>query len=115
MNEPGKSDKPVVPMKPASGGPRQNFWEFVEQLQRVEGRGLAKENEDPVGNPTDEVFQVEDSKTNRSDTEPLRGRHGRPRRFVQRAGSGTAGSPHPCHPYPAQRLAVMIQGKSPVR
>jgi hypothetical protein len=23
--------------------------------------------------------------------------------------------PHPCHPYPAQRMAVMIQGKSPVR
>ena len=62
MNEPGKSDKPVVPMKSASGGSRQNFWEFVDQLQRTEGRGLAKENEDPIGKQTDEVFPVDPAK-----------------------------------------------------
>lgn len=41
MNEPGKSDKPVVPAKPAKSG----FWEFCQKLfEPVEGRGLAKEN-----------------------------------------------------------------------
>jgi group II intron reverse transcriptase/maturase len=48
MNEPGKSGKPVVPVKPANSGPSLNFWEFVEQLERVEERGLAKENVDPA-------------------------------------------------------------------
>ena len=62
MNEPGKSDKPIVPMKSASGGSRLNFWEFIHQLQRTEGRGLAKENEDPSGNSTAEVFQVDPAK-----------------------------------------------------
>jgi hypothetical protein len=46
------------PMKSASGGSRLNFWEFVEQLQQTEGRGLAKENEDCGGKETDAVFQV---------------------------------------------------------
>ena len=45
MNEPGKSDKPVVPAKPANTGSTMNYFEFYEQVQRVEGRGLAKENE----------------------------------------------------------------------
>jgi hypothetical protein len=45
-------------MKSASGGSRLNFWEFVEQLQQTEGRGLAKENEDCGGKETDAVFQV---------------------------------------------------------
>src|SRR4051812_21780768 len=40
MNEPGKSDKPVVPSKPAN----MSFWEFYKLVERVEGRGLAKEN-----------------------------------------------------------------------
>ena len=41
MNEPGKSDKPVVPAKPA----KLDFWEFCQKLfEPVEGRGLAKEN-----------------------------------------------------------------------
>jgi len=38
MNEPGKSDGPVVPPKPAN---REDYWSFWE---RVEGRGPAKEN-----------------------------------------------------------------------
>jgi len=41
MNEPGKSDKPVVPAKPA----KSDFWTFCQKLfESVEGRGLAKEN-----------------------------------------------------------------------
>ena len=40
MNEPGKSDKPIVPQKPAN----LDFWQFMESLEPVEGRGLAKEN-----------------------------------------------------------------------
>jgi RNA-directed DNA polymerase len=62
MNEPGKSDKPVVPRKPANSNSRPNFWEFVEGLERVEGRGLAKENEDCAGNETGVVFQVDPAK-----------------------------------------------------
>jgi group II intron reverse transcriptase/maturase len=43
MNEPGKSDRPVVPEKPAN----KSFWTFVRSLtERVEGRGLAKEKEE---------------------------------------------------------------------
>ena len=45
MNEPGKSDKPVVPQKPANASPGMSFWELFEQAQRVKGRGSAKENE----------------------------------------------------------------------
>ena len=44
MNEPGKSDKPVVPKKPANASSGMSFWELFGQAQRVEGRGLAKEN-----------------------------------------------------------------------
>ena len=44
MNEPGKSDKPVVPAKPANTSSSLNYFEFYEQVKRVEGRGLAKEN-----------------------------------------------------------------------
>ncbi len=58
MNEPGKSDKPVVPMKAANSGASVNFWEFLGRLEQVEGRGLAKENEDYVGNKTDVVFHA---------------------------------------------------------
>ncbi len=41
MNEREKSDRPVVPMKPANDV--TDFWSFIEEL--AEGRGLAKENE----------------------------------------------------------------------
>jgi len=58
MNEPGKSDKPIVPMKSANSGSSVNFWEFIERLEQVEGRGLAKENEDCAGNETGAVFQA---------------------------------------------------------
>src|SRR4051812_17654198 len=44
MNGHGKSDKPVVPQKPANAGSTMNYWEFHELVQRVKGRGLAKEN-----------------------------------------------------------------------
>ena len=41
MNEPGKSDKPVVPMKSA----KMDYWDFRQLcIERMEGRGLAKEN-----------------------------------------------------------------------
>ena len=48
MNESGKSDKPVVPAKPANTSANLNYFEFFEQVKRVEGRGLAKENGDGV-------------------------------------------------------------------
>ena len=44
MNGPGKSDKPVVPEKPADAGPTRSFWELLGLAKRVEGSGLAKEN-----------------------------------------------------------------------
>jgi RNA-directed DNA polymerase len=45
MNEPGKSDKPVVPLKSA----KLNYWDFHQEIiERMEGRGLAKENEGDV-------------------------------------------------------------------
>lgn len=44
MNESGKSDKPVVPMRPANASENLSFWELFERVQRAEGRGLAKEN-----------------------------------------------------------------------
>jgi hypothetical protein len=41
MNEPGKSDKPVVPMKSA----KMDYWEFHQQFVKwAKGRDLAKEN-----------------------------------------------------------------------
>ena len=50
MNEPAKSDKPVVPAKPVNASESMSFWELFEQVQQVEGRGLAKENgEDAQG------------------------------------------------------------------
>jgi hypothetical protein len=41
MNEPEKSDKPVVPMKPANSGSSLNFWEFVE-VGAGGGKGLGQ-------------------------------------------------------------------------
>jgi group II intron reverse transcriptase/maturase len=55
MNESGKSDKPVVPGKSA----KIRFWDlFQKQVEQMEGRGLAKENEDCAGNETDMIFHV---------------------------------------------------------
>jgi RNA-directed DNA polymerase len=62
MNEPGKSDKPVVPVKPVNTSENPSFWELFEQVKRVEGRGLAKENgEDAQGvlPPVDPAKQVD--------------------------------------------------------
>ena len=43
MNEPGKSDRPVVPAKL----PKMDYWEFHQWfVEAMEGRGLAKENEE---------------------------------------------------------------------
>lgn len=45
MNEPGKSDKPVVPTKFS----KMNYWEFHQWwVEGMKGRGLAKENEPSV-------------------------------------------------------------------
>jgi hypothetical protein len=49
MNESGKSDKPVVPGKPAKARATGSFWELFARTQRVEGRGLAKENGEQAG------------------------------------------------------------------
>jgi RNA-directed DNA polymerase len=58
MNEPEKSDKPVVPKKPANSGSNLNFWEFIEHLEQVEGRGLAKENEGQAGSVDGMIFHA---------------------------------------------------------
>jgi hypothetical protein len=39
MNESGKSDKPVVPGKPAKAPATESFWELFARTERVEGRG----------------------------------------------------------------------------
>jgi RNA-directed DNA polymerase len=51
MNEPGKSDKPVVPEKFANTNASMNFWEFFERVEQAEGRGLAKENGEDITLP----------------------------------------------------------------
>ena len=51
MNSHGKSDKPVVPLKPADAGPIRSFWELLGLAKRVEGRGLAKENGEDASLP----------------------------------------------------------------
>lgn len=49
MNESGKSDKPVVPGKSA----KMNYWEFYQwYIERMKGRGLAKENGEGQGSGT---------------------------------------------------------------
>src|SRR5690348_5376081 len=59
MNEPGKSDKPVVPTKSA----KMNYWDFYQwYVDQMKGRGLAKENEDCGGNETDALFHVDPAK-----------------------------------------------------
>lgn len=62
MNEPGKSDKPIVLMKPVNTSESMSFWELFEQVQQVEGRGLAKENGEDVQDilpPVDPAKQVD--------------------------------------------------------
>ena len=46
MNEPGKSDKRVVPAKPGKTQPKEGYWDFMERVVWAEGRRLAKENEE---------------------------------------------------------------------
>ena len=62
MNELGKSDKPIVPMKPANLSKHESFWDLYERLERMEGRGLAKENQDQVGNDTDVISHADPAK-----------------------------------------------------
>src|SRR5437764_4680129 len=62
MNEPGKSDKPIVPQKPENTGANLSFWEFFAQVHQVEGRGLAKENGEEAASilpPADPAKQVD--------------------------------------------------------
>jgi hypothetical protein len=55
MNEPGKSDKPVVPLKFA----KLNYWDFHQEIiERMEGRGLAKENGEALPSPEDDVQDI---------------------------------------------------------
>jgi RNA-directed DNA polymerase len=62
MNEAEKSDKPVVPTKPANSGESLSFWKFLEHLEQVEGRGLAKENGDQAGNENGTIFPADPAK-----------------------------------------------------
>jgi RNA-directed DNA polymerase len=47
MNGHGKSDRPIVPEKPAI----TDFWQLLEAWKQVEGRGLAKENGEGIDLP----------------------------------------------------------------
>jgi group II intron reverse transcriptase/maturase len=62
MNEPEKSDKSVVPMKPANTSASLSFWELFERVERVEGRDLAKENGEYAGNEIGVLFQADPAK-----------------------------------------------------
>lgn len=59
MYEPGKSDRSVVPQK----SPKMDYWEFHRQyVEGMEGRGLAKENEQEARSvllPADPAKQVD--------------------------------------------------------
>jgi hypothetical protein len=55
MNEPGKSDKSVVPPKSA----KLNYWDFRQEIiERTEGRGLAKENGEALPSPEGDVQDI---------------------------------------------------------
>lgn len=59
MNESGKSDKPVVPLKSA----KMNYWDFHQWcVERMEGRGLAKENGERAGNDNGILAPAEPAK-----------------------------------------------------
>jgi RNA-directed DNA polymerase len=62
MNGPEKSDRPVVPMRPANAGEGTSFWDLFERVQRAKGRGLAKENEDGADDAVDPALCVEPAK-----------------------------------------------------
>jgi len=94
MNEPGKSDKPVVPVKSA----KIDYWDFYQQyIERMEGRGLAKEKAGPAK-------QVDGTQRPLAKSEDLQRALDRIRQAACRDNL-----------YPEMRLAVMIRGKSPVR
>ena len=57
MNEPGKSDKPVVPAKPANASASMSFWELSRLGERMKGRGLAKDNGEGPRPPPQPVQQ----------------------------------------------------------
>jgi RNA-directed DNA polymerase len=70
MNEPGKSDKPIVPSKPVN----LDFWQFMKSLEPVEGRGLAKENGEDVQDelpPVDPAKQVDRTQSRQREGEAL--------------------------------------------
>ncbi len=79
MNECGKSDKPIVPEKPANNG---NAQAVASPAERVEGRGLAKGN------------SIRQTRFRTQSREDLQSALDRIRQIV---------------------LAVMTQGRSPVR
>ena len=88
MNGHGKSDRPVVPPKPPNKGDGA-----PSPAEGVEGRGLAKEN-----------------LLRQNQSNGLRAAPDWPNELERiRQAAKKA------HPYPAQRLRVRIQGKSPVR
>ena len=108
MNEPGKSDRPVVPPKSAN----MSFWDLKKLVERVKasgsgdrpraGTGLAKENEEHGTTeflPAEPAKQVDRTQSRIGEGKPLdEDLHSALDRVRQ-----------------AQRLACMIQGKSPVR
>jgi RNA-directed DNA polymerase len=69
MNEPGKSDKPVVPMKSA----KMNYWDFHQWVtERMEGRGLAKDKgEDQILASAEPAKQVDGTQSPVAKSEDL--------------------------------------------
>ena len=109
MNEPGKSDKSIVPQKSV----KADYWEFYRWCaQRMEGRDLAKENGEGQSPP-----QAEPAKQTDWTQSQVRAAQGGPEGLQQALDRirQAARRDKELHPYPEKRLCVIIQGKSPVR
>ena len=97
MNGHGKSDGPIVPRTPANNGDGNRLdasHPATSSAERVEGRGPAKGNS--LRGPGD---RAQDRASLQAALERIR----------------QAASRDKLHPYPGERLAVVTQGRSPVR
>lgn len=96
MNEREKSDRPIVPEKSA----KMDYWDFHQwYVQRMEGRGLAKEKEEASLFPADSAKQVDRtpsrvSKGGNADAEDLSQALDRIRRAASREKSFGATARH---------------------
>ncbi|MFH1485387.1 MAG: hypothetical protein ABIH46_04885 [Chloroflexota bacterium] len=92
MNGRGKSDSPIVPVKPPNRAPER-------AAEVVEGRGLTKGN--PLGQNASRALS----------------RTGAPSALerIRQAAQEEGWQRFVCQPYPWDRFGVLTQGRSPVR